>query len=78
MIQYEKHSSLESPPDLPFFKNKNKNKCENTSNSRQSQPSPIPTASISPSERVALRSECMKQLDTWHSLFEKGTINKEQ
>ena len=87
MIQSEKHSSLEKPPDLPFFKTKNKNKCansENTSSSSstssssvQSSPTPIAT-SMSPSKRVALRSECMKQLDTWHSLLEKGSINKEQ
>jgi len=29
------------------------------------------------SQRITLRTECMKQLEIWHSLLEKGCITKE-
>ena len=36
--------------------------------------------SVSPSKHdcVYLRSECISQLDRWHSLLEKGCISQEQ
>ena len=37
-----------------------------------------PSAGISPSKRVTLHTECMKELEMWHSLLEKGGISKEQ
>ena len=33
---------------------------------------------VSPSKKVNLRSESIKQLVDWHSLLEKGGISKEQ
>ena len=34
-------------------------------------------AEMTLSERITLRTECMKQLEIWHSLLEKGCITKE-
>jgi hypothetical protein len=36
------------------------------------------SAAVSPGKRVSLRSECINQLDKWHSLLEKGIITQEQ
>ena len=33
---------------------------------------------ISPSKRVSLRTESIKQLELWHSLLENGGITKDQ
>ena len=39
---------------------------------------PDSTQTISPAKRVALRTQCIEQLERWHQLLEKGGINKEQ
>ena len=72
MYQTQKHGSLEEPPDLPYFKAVKSKPTGRASNS-------LPSSSgISPTKRVTLRTECMKQLELWHSLLEKGGITKEQ
>ena len=71
-----KHSSREAPPNLPFF--------------RQSKSATLPSTSVlpgtsstvtvsrSPGKRISLRSECMNQLDKWHSLLNRGIITQKQ
>ena len=81
MYQTKKHGSLDDPPDLPYFKaaTKAKKSVHASSASDPSVPSTsAPTAFVSPSKRVQLRTECIKQLELWHSLLEKGGISKEQ
>ena len=63
MINTEKHSSYDIPPNLPYFK--------------KSRSSIGPSTSASPI-RLNMRSECISQLDKWHSLFEKNCITKDQ
>ena len=82
MYQSQKHGSLDSPPSLPYFKTA-KPRSSSTQCSQDttamSHPSPSPpTSVVSPSKRVDLGTECMKQLELWHSLLEKGGISKEQ
>lgn len=64
MIQLKKHSSLEKPPNKPFF---------HCAKSAESGP-----VGISPSKRITLRSECIDQLDKWHKLMERGAITQEE
>ncbi len=88
LYHMEKHGSLEVPPNLPFFSGSKKK----TAPQEVEQP-PTPKTSvstqptgqaqslcvgISPTKRVNLRSESIKQLVDWHSLLEKGGISKEQ
>ena len=65
MLQLKKHSSYESPPDKPFFRSKS---CKSVRVERQG---------ISPAKRITLRSECIDQLEKWHSLMERGAITTE-
>ena len=77
MFHTKKHSSLDSPPNLPYFKAAKDKKstavAAHDTHSSHSLPS-----GISPSKRVNLRTECIKQLELWYSLLEKGGITQEQ
>lgn len=80
MFHMEKHRSLEVPPGLPFFsQSRGKKPIQST---LSPQPATIECLNEqqkpSPSKRVNLRSESIKQLVDWHSLLEKGGISKEQ
>ena len=66
MLQLKKHGSYESPPDKPFFRSKS---CKSVRGEQQG---------ISPAKRITLRSECIDQLEKWHSLMERGAITTEQ
>ncbi len=79
MYQSQKHGSLEFPPNLPYFKaTKHKSSSTLKDTAGPSHPSlSSPTCGISPSKRITLRTECMKQLELWHSLLKKGGITKE-
>lgn len=69
MIHMGKHTSYESPPDLPYFgKHKQQNVLSET---------PAVVA-LSPGKRIHYRTECMDQLSKWHSLLEKGVVSEEQ
>ena len=62
MINTHKHESLDSPPKKSFFWKE------------RSADAP----GVSPGKRITLRSECIDQLDKWHSLKESGVISKEE
>ena len=62
MLMMKKHDSYDRPPDKPFFKER-----------KAEQPS-----AKSPGKRIHYRSECMDQLDKWHSLLSRGVITPEQ
>ena len=63
MIQLKKYDSYSSPPDKPFFKSKSTCKAEKESSSAAEK-------------KITMRSECITQLDKWHSLFEKNAITE--
>ena len=76
MYNLGRHGNLGAPPNLPFFGGTKKHisgACSD-SNSHTNQPS----ATMSPSKRVNLRYESIRQLADWHALLEKGGISKEQ
>ena len=58
MINTHKHESLDSPPKKSFLGKKRSGD----------------TPGVSPGKRITLRSECIDQLDKWHSLKERGVI----
>ena len=72
LIQMEKHTSYTQPPDMAYFKRR---KCTDTSTSD----SPAQTATaMSPCKRLTMRAACIKQLDKWYPLLEKGGITQQQ
>ena len=73
VIHIRKHSSCDIPPDQPFFReSQRKTALVSTAVSASA------SVTVSPGKRVSLRSECINQLDKWHSLLEKGIISQEQ
>ena len=64
-MMMKKHDSYDDPPDKPFFKQ-----------SKEEQPAA--TGTRSPGKRIHYQSECMDQLDKWHSLLRRGVITQEQ
>lgn len=62
LMLMKKHDSYDHPSDKPFFKQK------------EEQPA---AGARSPGKRIHYRSECMDQLDKWHSLLQRGVITQE-
>ena len=72
MLHTGKHSSYDVPPQLPFFTGKVHKQVQNI----EGGPSPKADSQhkavgVSPGKRVSLRTECISQLDKWHSLLQK-------
>ena len=67
LIQMGKHASYDDPPNYSFFKDQGKDKVKS---SVSATPSPI--------KRVQLRTELFTQLEKLGSLFDKGSLTKEQ
>ena len=64
-MMMKKHDSYDHhPPDKPFFK--------------QHKEEQAASGTRSPEKRIHYRSECMDQLDKWHSLLQRGVITQEQ
>ncbi len=74
MLHIEKHSSYDNPPDLPYFTGSKKKQKEVVA----AHTPVVSNETWSPRKRVNLRSECINQLDKWHSLLEKGVISQQQ
>ena len=91
LIELGKHDSYSEPPKKRFFQIVKKQSLENeVVMLSTSQPS---TASLATSiaagqststpvlpagHRVGIRSECIDQLQKWHSLYKNGAVTKEQ
>ena len=78
MYNMEKHRTLDTPPNLPFFTGAKRGNVEVEISSEFSRHQVQSSATISHGKRVNLRSESIKQLVDWHSHLEKGGISKEQ
>ena len=74
VVHIGKHVSREAPPNLPFFRRHK----SATPPSTSGLPGTSSTEAVSPGKRISLRSECMNQLDKWHSLLDRGIITQEQ
>ena len=77
LINVKKHDSYEHPPDLPYFRGFKKSKVDEGADSCTSVLTPTPKSStVTATERVSLRSECINQLDKWYALLQKGAISQ--
>ena len=65
LIQMKKHDSYNDPPKKPFFKGQPKSESSKTDE-------------LSPDQRIRCRSECIDQLDKWHSLLKRGAISQDE
>ena len=61
----KKQDSYKHPPKKPFFKQITKGKA-------------TVQDSLSPGKKIQYRSQCIDQLDKWHSLMEHGAISLDQ
>ncbi len=78
MVHVKKRTSCDVPPNLPYFTGNKKRVADAGTTAVDTQAFPSGATNTSPSKRVNLRSECITQLDKWHSLLEKGAINQVQ
>ena len=94
LINMGKHSSFDTPPDYPFFREKDKIAPVSTTKSTDSGSTSCTTSSstsasggavtsaqsvcISPAKRSNLRSQYMTQMKEWYSLLDCGVITKEE
>ena len=75
MVQMQKHTSLKEPPSGRFFKT---HKSTNQEPTLETSVTTECKAPLSPAEKLALRTQCIEQLEQWHGLMEKGAISQEQ
>ena len=74
MVHLKSWTSLDKPPDKPFFTHGRKRRCENEGESSTPKKSVL-TSVISPGKKVRVRSELIDQLDKFHKLKESGVIS---
>lgn len=82
LIQLKRHSSLDTPPDYPFFRGrKKKQDSESSAESKRSaspkrgdSSSPVP--SVSPGKRLGMRSQCLDQLGKCIDILDKGGLSQ--
>lgn len=72
LIQMKKHCSYDHPPEKPFFKRKREKHSGVTSTAT------VDESTRSPGKRIGLRTQCIDQLQKWHSLLESGAVSQEQ
>lgn len=79
LIEMKKHESLETPPDLPFFRG-NRSPRQKEGDKAPTTPSKTATnmVGISPGKKIHMRTECIEQLQKVGDLLEKGNISQEQ
>ena len=70
LIQMKKHSSLDDPPNHPFFKGYKK---RNKGDSTPPKPATV-SAGVSPGKRLSMRTELIDQLDKFVNPLEKGAL----
>ena len=75
LTEMEKHSSYDEPPNTPFFAGKGL-KAARSSSASSSSNRMLSNTGVSPSKRLIMRSQCIEQLDRWHTLLEKGCITQ--
>ena len=73
----EKHNSLDTPPDIPFFTGSVKKATNDDKSVVSCSEGTKASCGISPSKQVNLHTESIKYLVQWHSLLEKGGISRE-
>ena len=74
MVHLKSWTSLDKPPDKPFFTHGRKRCCESEGESSTPKKS-FPASVISPGKKVRVRSELIDQLDIFHKLKESGVLS---
>ena len=77
LVQLKKHSSMDVPPDKPFWRGHKKRPNPAPTTPEKQQPGPS-GAQPSPGKCVQMWGQCVDQLLKWHELLEKGGINQQQ
>ena len=78
LIEMGKHDSLTEPPKKRFFKSPSAVQSPVKNTATASVVAPCSTLASPGRRRVSIRSECIDQLQKWHSLLDCGAISKEQ
>jgi len=83
LIQLKRHSSLDTPPDYPFFFRGRKEKQDSelsaeskvsTSPKRGDSSSPVPRVSLG--KQLGMRSQCLDQLGKCIDILDKGGLSQ--
>ena len=76
LLQMEKHDSLDTPPDKPFFRgHKRQVPPDSDANTPERKKNPV-SAAISPCRKMSMRTELIGQLEKWHKLLESGAVSQ--
>ncbi len=79
MLQMGKHGSLDDPPNLPFFTGRSRSAQRHVEGSSLStRPTVSSQQDLSPTQKVHMRGESIKQLAEWHTLLQQGIVTREQ
>lgn len=83
-----KHSSLDDPPNLPFFTGYKNKPVQSATEKGPAAPEKgslssstvanQPPVNVSPPQKIQMRGESIKQLADWHSLLKQGIVSQEQ
>ncbi len=79
MLQMGKHASLDDPPNMPFFTGRRRSAqrhVEESSHSTHQTASSL--QGLSPTKKVHMRGESIKQLAEWHALLQQGIVTTQQ
>lgn len=68
VIHSGKHTSIDEPPDKPFWRGRKRKLSEQ----------PQVGYGISPTKKVSVRSELLDQLSKWHKLSEAGVVSSSE
>ena len=74
LIEMEKHSSYDEPPNTPFFAGKGLKAAKSASDTARSTTGMSSSNGVSPSKRLIMRSQCIEQLNRWHTLLPKQIV----
>ena len=74
LIQMKKHSSLDEPPDYPFFRGYKKAEAGKSSNDQGT----LKSTHVSPVKRLSIRTTLIEQLEKCTGILEKGGLSQEE
>ena len=88
LIQLKKHSSLDIPPDYPFFRGRKKTSRDNTDSESSADAKVSPSSKgsdvnstapgVSPGKRLGMRSQCLDQLGKCIDILDKGGLSQDE
>ena len=82
LIQLKRHTSLDTPPDYPFFRGRKKKQDSESSADAKGSTSPkrgdssSAVPGVSPGKRLGMRSQCLDQLGKCIDILDKGGLSQ--